>query len=89
MQTSYYSNYFQILEHPLHYHHEKNTSIVLMLHACVPSINVNMVFSNHDGLYRQVNHLETDFRRPESDLKTACTIGDSLFNFVADWQNAT
>ena len=50
MQTPYYSNEFQILEHPLHYHHEKNTSIVLMLHACVPSINVNMVFSNHDGL---------------------------------------
>ena len=42
MQTPYYSNEFQILEHPLHYHHEKNTSIVLMLHACVPSINVNM-----------------------------------------------
>ena len=26
MQTPYYSNEFQILEHPLHYHHEKNTS---------------------------------------------------------------
>ena len=50
MQTLYYSNGFQILEHPLHYHYEKNTSIVLMLHACVPSINVNMVLSNHDGL---------------------------------------
>ena len=50
MQTPYYSNGFQILERPLHYHCEKNTSIVLMLHACVPSINVNMVLSNHDGL---------------------------------------
>ena len=26
MQTPYYSNEFQILEHPLNYHHEKNTS---------------------------------------------------------------
>ena len=29
MQTLYYSNEFQVLEHPLHYHHEKNTPIVL------------------------------------------------------------
>ena len=29
MKTLYYSNEFQILEHLLHYHHEKNTSIVL------------------------------------------------------------
>ena len=26
MQTPHYSNEFQILKHPLHYHHEKNTS---------------------------------------------------------------
>ena len=29
MKTPYYSNEFQILEHLLRYHHEKNTSIVL------------------------------------------------------------